>query len=463
MKVVSFAKNIFFTFIYFILIYIYIGKLSLIILASYILYKILKNEYESLIWLSLIVWLFFGTAATTFISSAEDVLGKVYYLLETIEPQKLIVGIIVSTIILGIINYFISNFIMNKFNKLLILLLFFSLVSIMSIYFFRLKPYAIIFMALYSKAFCYLLASEKVTSRQGILSFIPPLWSLGTVRSHLVPSNWSGIKNFINNKPKKSEMSSLRIVFYAFMFKAIALCLFSFLYSGEINLFNIIKLKTFTLNLRHIQIEGVNEFLAQNLNKFQVFLILIANALIYILREPVADSMILVSIIWMFGLNIPLNCNKPFLATSFNEFYSRTYYYYSQMILIFLFTPLFESYINNKFKKIKICFLISFSVIFGGLILNYFRHDYLIIKHGSLLAFDLVLGKTLYLSLVALASVLSYLKLFNDDALLLNSKVYRFTKVTFIFMAYAVIYNLQGSLSVDNFESRITLLTYFVR
>ncbi len=439
------------------------GKFAIVIALSLMFYKLLKAKFENLIWLSLIAWFLLGSATTTFISSADNVLGRVFYLFEIIDSKKLVIGILISTTILGTINFLISNYVFNRFNKLLILLLLFSIASILSIYFFNLKPFGIIFLILYAKTFCYLLANDKFTNWQSLFSFIPPIWSLGTVRSHLVPSSWNGIKSYIDSESENLVAKSVRIVIYAFFFKLIALFLFSILYSGEMNFFNIIKINTFTYNLLHLQVEGVGAFLAQNLSKLEVFLILIANALIYILREPVADSMILISIIWMFGLKIPLNCNKPFLATSFNEFYSRTYYYYSQMILMFLFTPLFESYVDNKFKKIKICALIAFSVIFGGLIFNYFRHDYSIIKFGPLLAFDHVLGKTLYLSLVALASILSYLKLFNDDDLIAISKMYRFGKISVIFLVYAIIYNLQGALDVDTFGSRITLLTYFMR
>lgn len=332
------------------------------------------------------------------------------------------------------------------------------------------KSILLVFLIIMAKSFWFLCLNlvqirnsrNEYFSPQKTLLFLPPLWSLGFVRSHSVPNGWEEIKSSmaVNRQERvKVQLSGLKLACWSLFLKYISFFIFALVFSGQFKLPYWGGFELPTLALPNPQKIGFFEYNLLNRDKLEQLFVMFLNPILYILREPVGDGGILIAMIRMMGIKARRQVTEPYKAKSFNDFFSRVYYYYNFLLVEFFIVPFYQAISELRFsKKIRLFLAVFISVFLGGVLLNFLRNDIFIAKFGPLKALELTFGRSFYFLGVALLSAVSTVRNLNSEQETGRGFLRQSLGFILIFAMYSFFFHLQGNTLRDTFNDRLNFI-----
>jgi hypothetical protein len=176
-------------------------------------------------------------------------------------------------------------------------------------------------------------------------------------------------------------------------------------------------------------------------------------ACLHFLLSLAAYTNAVVAVARMCGFAVRRNVNRPYLATSFNEFLVRVYYYYIVTVQRFVFYPLWGKtrWISNR--KLRIFAVYFLSIFLAGMVHTIVRARMEWVGEGLSAVLRNSLHRLPYFAGLGLASAVS--------ALLpkIPVKYLRWPVRALLLMSYFVVYSLCYSLQL--FPASATLVERF--
>ena len=322
-------------------------------------------------------------------------------------------------------------------------------------------------MIVLAKSFWYLCLNlqsirfeKNINLNFNLSKFIIPFWSHNLVRSHGVPNGWREVEQGLS-KSRHSDLlsiqvSGLKLIFWSLCLKYLAAFMVKFFYDTPLILPLMGEISFTSLALPNPQKLGFNVYNSLNRPFLEKISVMIINPFIYILREPVGDGGVLIGYIRLLGIYTPRQVYRPYLATNFNDFFRRIYYYYNYLLIEFFIIPLYQLFSGSRInRKLKLFFSVLIGVFVGALIMNYLRHDILLAKYGPIESFGLTLKRSFYFGGVALLAAFSSVGENKPS----SGKIH-WMRLLLIYFSYSFFFNLQGNIQLDQISDRVIYLRY---
>jgi len=189
---------------------------------------------------------------------------------------------------------------------------------------------------------------------------------------------------------------------------------------------------------------------------WEKWFVVLTQPLVFLSKELLAESGLIVAYLRLMGFSAKRAVYKPYLATNFNDFFQRIYFYYNALLVRFFFFPFLSFF--SKFKvHIKLnLFLSAFlTLTVGGFIANYIRETQYFVTMGPLGAFQISWSRMLYFAVIGIASGISMIWPKRRGKTSLPLHVLR---LGVIYIIYALAIFLQGHFETDSFVDRVEFL-----
>jgi len=189
---------------------------------------------------------------------------------------------------------------------------------------------------------------------------------------------------------------------------------------------------------------------------WEKWFVVLTQPMVFLYKELLAESGLIVAYLRLMGFRAKRAVYKPYLATNFNDFFQRIYFYYNAILVRFFFFPFLSFF--SKFKvQIKLnLFLSAFlTLTVGGFIANYIRETQYFVTMGPLGAFQISWSRMLYFAVIGIASGISMIWPKRRGKTSLPLHVLR---LGVIYIIYALAIFLQGHFETDSFVDRVEFL-----
>jgi hypothetical protein len=285
---------------------------------------------------------------------------------------------------------FSSNFVADYFAHTLFIKLIVALFLLLLLKFFRLFPlaftlltFAFVFLNLNVRhsgiASYYILIILVVLSKLfwPYLYFIrAPAWKRSTMifpfwEHYSIPSGPKliSIEQFDNPKSIKSlQLKGLKLVFWGVLQRTLAVILEQLVHGNSYFKFNLPS-----LNLPNYKLITLQAYNSLDVTLFERWVTLLTQTLSFLLYEVSGTSAVIVGIARIVGFELPRNTYKPYLATSFNNFLSRLYFYYNQILISFFYWPLLRALRVIRTNRLRKSFSVFVSVFLCGMVVHLLR------------------------------------------------------------------------------------------
>lgn len=186
-----------------------------------------------------------------------------------------------------------------------------------------------------------------------------------------------GYSDYLNHSSEsddrlfQTQINAVKLILYALLLKLISAKFGEFFFSKSLALGPWVSIGGFSSRI-HMPFSPT-EYLSGSFSVYQAWCFVLARAGKFLL-DLASYTNAVVAIAWMFGFDIPRNVDKPYLATTFNQFLNRIYFYYIAILQRFFFYPLFRIFRFVRHRSLRLFLTTSMTIIVGGLTATVFRY-----------------------------------------------------------------------------------------
>jgi hypothetical protein len=214
---------------------------------------------------------------------------------------------------------------------------------------------------------------------------------------------------------------------------------------------NWIRIKS--LKWPNYRVIGFSDYNALHIPALHSWMLVLINGFLFICSlSVITDTMI--SVIRLAGIYTPRFICRPYLATTFNEYYRRVQFYYSEIIIHFFYYPAWGAIRGlREHRMLRSCLALFYAVALGGWLIHIQSGALDFLSIGPGIAFHLYLSWLPYFIGVGTVCCISATGYFSKGYF---EKIPRFAKFTLIYWMHSVLLAMINSHCLDTWASRVT-------
>lgn len=209
-----------------------------------------------------------------------------------------------------------------------------------------------------------------------------------------------------------------------------------------------------TLSWPNYTSTGIDTYLSMGLPLGQIWATVLVNALCFTLLLS-SFTGYSIAVLRLSGIYVPRAVFRPYLAQTFNGYFRRLLYFYSEILIYFFFFPAWRalrSLVSDKFYRRMLS--LFFAVFAGGLVFHALENSDYVLYFGARDTAGFLVSQIPYFLAVAVVSCASASGIFTKVM-----PLPRFIRIVPIFFVHALLLTLVGSHPRDTWHSHWLFLT----